>query len=47
MLRKQEDEDLIGSAIRRAYHVQSRMPERFEELLRRMAHEEATAPEER
>jgi hypothetical protein len=47
VLRKQEDEDPIGGAIRRAYRVQSRLPEQFEELLRRLAREEATAPEER
>jgi hypothetical protein len=44
---RQDDEDLIGSAIRRAYRVQSRMPEHFEELLRRIARKEATAPEQR
>jgi uncharacterized protein YbaR (Trm112 family) len=45
--REQEDEDLIGSAMRRAYRVQSRMPETFEELLRRLAQKERTAPDDR
>jgi hypothetical protein len=44
---EQEDRDPIGTAIRRAYRVPSRMPEQFEELLRRIAQREATAPEER
>jgi hypothetical protein len=37
----------MGDAIRRAYRVQSRMPERFEELLRRLAEKEADAPDAR
>jgi len=45
--REQEDEDLIGSAMRRAYRVQSRMPEKFEELLRRLAQKEGSAPDDR
>jgi hypothetical protein len=43
----QESEDLIGEAIRRAFKVQSRMPEQFQELLRRLARTEETAPEGR
>jgi hypothetical protein len=46
--REQEEEDLIGSAIRKAYRVQSRMPEKFAELLRRLAQkEEQTAADDR
>jgi hypothetical protein len=46
-LEQHDDEDLMGDAIRRAYRVQSRMPERFEQLLRRLADKEAEAPEAR
>jgi uncharacterized protein YbaR (Trm112 family) len=44
---EQDTEDLIAEAIRRAYRVQNRTPERFEELLRRLAQKEAVAPEAR
>jgi hypothetical protein len=43
----QEDEDLIGAALRRAYKVQKRTDERFDDLLRRLAHKEASTPSER
>lgn len=43
MRQQQETEDLIGEAIRRAYRVQNRAPERFDELLRRLAEQESTA----
>jgi hypothetical protein len=45
--REQESEDLIAEAIRRAFRVKSRMPEHFNELLRRLAQKEDTAPESR
>jgi hypothetical protein len=45
--RDEEDEDLIGRAIRRAYRIPSRLPARFEELLRRLAQKEDAAPEDR
>ncbi|MCU0854319.1 MAG: hypothetical protein MUF63_05275 [Rhodobacteraceae bacterium] len=44
---EQDRDDLIGEAIRRAFRVQSRMPEHFHELLRRLAQKEDTAPESR
>lgn len=47
MRQDQESEDLIGEAIRRAFKVQSRMPEQFQELLRRLARTEENAPEGR
>jgi hypothetical protein len=42
--REQESEDLIAEAIRRAFRVQSRMPEHFHDLLRRLVQKEDTAP---
>ena len=42
-----EREDLMAEAIRRAFRVQSRMPEHFHELLRRLAQKEDTASERR
>jgi hypothetical protein len=45
--RQQESEDLIAEAIRRAFRVQSRMPEHFHDLLRRLAQKEESAPESR
>jgi uncharacterized protein YbaR (Trm112 family) len=44
---EQEEQDLMAEAIRRAFRVQSRVPERFQELLRRLAEKEETAPESR
>lgn len=42
-----KEEDLIGTALRRAYQVPKRTDEKFDELLRRLAEKEASRPDER
>ncbi len=44
---EQDSEDLIGQALRRAYLVQKRTDEKFEDLLRRLAKKEASTRHER
>ncbi len=44
---EQDSEDLIGEAMRRAFRVQSRIPEHFQDLLRRLSDKEGEEPEPR
>jgi uncharacterized protein YbaR (Trm112 family) len=42
---EQHTEDLIGEAMRRAYRIPSRVPEHFQDLLRRLSDKEGQEPE--
>jgi hypothetical protein len=44
---EQDKEDLIGAALRRVYRIQPRTDERFDDLIRRVARKEQSAPQER
>jgi hypothetical protein len=44
---EEQEVDLIAEALRRAFRVQSHMPDPFEELLRRLAEKDERAPRER